>query len=99
MMNAGTPFGNFGLNVASRACCERSSVKPRAISMLDVRLSGDAPLRSRVSWYEAKKNALSLFNRPPSSPPKALRLSTGRWTEAALRNGLLALKEIGRAHV
>jgi len=45
---AGSKFGNLGLNVASSVCCERSSVKPRAMRMLDVRLLSDAPLRSRV---------------------------------------------------
>ena len=33
------------MNVASRVCCERSSVKPFATRTLDVRLLSDAPLR------------------------------------------------------
>ena len=59
--------------------------------MLDDKLLLDAPLRSRVPWYEMKKNDLSGLIGPPSSPPKALRLSVGRLTPAASRNGVLAL--------
>ena len=87
-----------GLKVASSVCCERSSVRPGAMRMLEVRLLSDAPLRSLVPWYEAKKNALLVLTGPPSSPPKTLRLSTGRSTPAAFRNGLLALKASSRKY-
>ena len=32
-------------------------------------LLSDAPLRSRVPWYEAKKKSLSCTTGPPSVPP------------------------------
>jgi hypothetical protein len=41
-------LGNRGLNVASKVCWERSSVSPGAMKMLELKLFGDAPFRSRV---------------------------------------------------
>ena len=49
-------------------------------------------------WYEPKKNALSVLMGPPMSPPKTFRLSTGRSTPAAFRNGLLAFKASSRKY-
>src|SRR5262249_23669443 len=92
MEGGGSPPGSRGRNVASRVCCERSSVNLGSMRTLEVRLLSDAPLRSRVPWYEAKKNSRSCLIGPPSKPPKTLRLSTGRSTPAAFKKGLFALK-------
>src|ERR1041385_7890204 len=89
---AGGAVGDsLGRNVASRFCCDRSLVKPGAIKTLEVKLFGEAPLRSLAPWYETKKNRLSVLIGPPSNPPKTLRCKVGRPTPAAFKNGLLAL--------
>src|SRR5688500_18364807 len=89
---------NRGRNVLSRFCCDRSLLRPGAIKTLEVRLFGDAPLCSRVPWYELKKNNLFTLMGPPSNPPKTLRRSAGRATPAAFKNGLLALSASWRKY-
>src|SRR5215831_6324705 len=87
-----------GLKAASSVCSERSSVNLGSMRTLEVRLLSDAPLCSRVPWYEPKKNSWSFLIGPPSIPPKTLRLSTGRSTPAAFRKGLFALKALLRKY-
>jgi hypothetical protein len=84
----------------------KAAASPAAVRLLSVSAAGmtgnvrlllsDAPLRSRVPWYEAKKKTFSLTTGPPSVPPYCLRVSTGRGRPAALRKKSLAFKESSR---
>src|SRR5215203_2783632 len=74
----GLTKAGFTPNVAASAAAVRFvSVKPRGIAG-NVRLfASERPLRSRVPWYDPKKNARSLTTGPPSVNPYWLRERTG----------------------
>src|SRR5215212_5899413 len=84
----------------------KAAASPAAVRLLSVKATGrtgnvrlllsDAPLRSRVPWYEAKKKTLSCTTGPPSVPPNCLRVSTGRGRPAELRKKSLAFKASSR---
>ena len=91
MFAAGTPKA-----AESAAAVRLLSLRAAGMKGEEMLLFKDAPLRSRVPWYEAKKKNLSCLTGPPKVPPNWLRVSTGRGRPAALRKKSLALSALLR---